>query len=226
MLIYKNIPNLVSILGVLPLALLLREDGFQYLVPLLLYNNVMDDLDGILATKLNLKSPFGAVLDNVCDAVSHILVAMAVGMHYGGLCAWLSLIAAISILVRVVSRLNSTIETNAGSPTNELMRHILFAIVVTQYFDIAPEPYLAAAFALNAIAMQVPYPLRYSIRSLATSATAVVGVNVALGTAWWFPIASPVIAACFVATFLYSLVAGGLSSARTASRMKSNRFAS
>jgi phosphatidylglycerophosphate synthase len=216
MLIYKNIPNLVSILGVLPLALLLREDGFQYLIPLLLYNNVMDDLDGILATKLNLKSPFGAVLDNVCDAVAHILVAMAVGMHFGGLCAWLSLIAAVSILVRVVSRLNSTIEIDAGSPTNELMRHILFVIVVTQYFEFAPEPYLAAAFALNAIAMHVPYPLPYSIRSLATSATAVAGVNVALATAWWFPITAPVIAACFVATFLYSLVAGGLSSVRTA----------
>jgi len=216
MLIYKNIPNLVSILGVLPLALLLREDGFPYLVPLLLYNNVMDDLDGILATKLNLRSPFGAVLDNVCEAVSHILGAMAVGMHYGGLCAWLSLIAAVSILVRVVSRLNSTIETNAGSPTNELMRHIFFAIVVTQFFEIAPEPYLATAFALNAIAMQVPYPLRYSIRSLAKSATAVIGVNVALATAWWVPMASPLIAACFVATFLYSLVTEGLASARAA----------
>ena len=214
MLIYRNIPNIVSILGIVPLALLLREDGFQYLLPLLLYNNVMDDLDGILATKLNLKSEFGAALDNVCDAVSHILIAMAVGMHYGGLCAPLSLVAAISILVRVVSRLTPTPKADGGSPTNELMRHILFVIVVTQYFGIAPEPFLAAAFFLNAVAMQVPYPLRHSIRSLTTSATAIVGVNVALGIAWWLPVTSPAIAACFVGTFLYSLVAGGLSLAR------------
>ncbi|MBW2400325.1 MAG: hypothetical protein JRG80_13765, partial [Deltaproteobacteria bacterium] len=45
-LLYKNIPNIVSILGVLPLGLLLLDDGFQFLLPLLLYNNVMDDLDG------------------------------------------------------------------------------------------------------------------------------------------------------------------------------------
>ncbi len=211
MFLYKNIPNIVSILGVIPLAILFLEDGFQYLLPLILYNNVMDDLDGILAAKLNLKSEFGAALDNVCDAVSHILIVMAVGMHYGGLCALLSLVAAISILVRVVSRLTPASEAGGGSPTNELMRHILFALVVTQYYEIAPQPFLAAAFVLNAVSMQVPYPLRYSIRSLTTSATAVGGVNVALGVAWWFPATAPTIAACFIATYLYSLVAGGLS---------------
>ncbi len=217
MLLYKNIPNIVSILGVMPLALLFLDDGFQYLLPLLLYNNVMDDLDGILATKLDLKSAFGAALDNVCDAVSHILVVMAVGMHYGGLCALLSLVAAIGILVRVVSRLTPASETGGGSPTNELMRHILFALVVTQYYGIAPEPFLIVAFVLNAVSMQVRYPLRYSIRSLTTSATAVGGVNVALGVAWWFPATAPTIAACFIATYLYSLVAGGLSWGRNAS---------
>jgi phosphatidylglycerophosphate synthase len=211
MLLYKNIPNIVSILGVVPLAMLFLEGGFQYLLPLILYNNVMDDLDGILAAKLDLKSEFGAALDNVCDAVSHILVAMAVGMHYGGICALLSLAAAISILVRVVFRLIPTSAAGGGSPTNELMRHILFVLVVTQYFEIPPEPFLAAAFVLNAVSMQAPYSLRYSIRSLTISATAVGGVNVALGIAWWFPVTAPAIAACFMATYLYSLVAGGLS---------------
>ncbi len=211
--LYKNIPNIVSILGVVPLAMLFLEDGFQYLLPLLLYNNAMDDLDGILAARLDLKSEFGAALDNVCDAVSHVLVVMAVGMHYGGICAPLSLVAAISILVRVVSRQTATPEPeiDGGSPTNELMRHILLALVVTRYFELAPEPFLATAFVLHSVSMQVPYRLRYSIRSLTTSATAVGGVNVALGVAWWFPVTAPAIAACFIATYLYSLVAGGLS---------------
>jgi phosphatidylglycerophosphate synthase len=209
--LYKNIPNIVSILGVVPLAILFLEDGFSYLLPLILYNNVMDDLDGILAAKLDLKSEFGAALDNVCDAVSHILIVMAVGMHYGGVCALLSLVAGTSIMVRVVFRLIPTSVAGGGSPTNELMRHILFTLVVTQYFGIAPEPFLAAAFVLNAVSMQIPYPLRYSIRSLTTSATAVGGVNVALGVAWWFPVTAPAIAACFMATYLYSLVAGGVS---------------
>ena len=43
--LYKNLPNLVSILGVLPLAILFFEEGFQYLIPLIIYNNVMDDLN-------------------------------------------------------------------------------------------------------------------------------------------------------------------------------------
>jgi len=61
--IYKNLPNIVSLLGVLPLSILFFKDGFQYLIPLIIYNNIMDDLDGILAIKLNLKSDFGAALD-------------------------------------------------------------------------------------------------------------------------------------------------------------------
>ena len=211
MLLYKNIPNIVSILGVVPLAMLFLEDGFQYLLPLLLYNNLMDDLDGILAAKLGLESEFGAALDNVCDAVAHILVVMAVGMQYRGICGPLSLVAVVSILVRVVSRLGATPETDGGSPTNELMRHILFTLIVTRYFELAPEPFLATAFVLNSVSMQVPYPLRYSIRSLTTSAAAIGGVNVALGAAWWFPVTAPAIAACFMATYLYSLVAGGFS---------------
>ncbi|MGY8768112.1 MAG: hypothetical protein ACKVH8_06755 [Pirellulales bacterium] len=42
--VYKNLANVVSILGVLPIALLFLEDGYQYLVPLIIYNNIMDDL--------------------------------------------------------------------------------------------------------------------------------------------------------------------------------------
>ena len=50
--LYRNLPNIVSILGVLPLCILLREDAFLYLCPLILFNNILDDLDGILAGKL------------------------------------------------------------------------------------------------------------------------------------------------------------------------------
>jgi hypothetical protein len=102
-------------------------------------------------------------------------------------------------------------ETGGGSPTNELMRHLLFVLVVTRHFGLAPEPFLATAFVLNSASMQLPYPLRYSVRSLTTSAAAIGAVNVALGVAWWFPVTAPAIAACFIATYLYSLVAGGLS---------------
>ncbi len=211
MFLFRNIPNIVSILGVVPFAILLWEDGFRYLLPLIVYNNVMDDLDGILATKLDLKSEFGAALDNTCDAVAHVLVVMAVGMHYGGLAALLSLVAVVSILLRVVSRLAPTSKTGGGSPTNELMRHILFALVVASYFELAAGPLLSIVFVLNAVSMQVPYPLVFSIRSHATSPAAIGLVNVALGVAWLFPVTALPIAACFAGTHLYSLVAGAIS---------------
>ena len=187
------------------------EDGFRYLLPLIVYNNIMDDLDGILATKLDPKSEFGAALDNVCDAVAHILVVMAVGMHYGGLCALLSLVAVVSIMVRVVSRLAPMSKAGVGSPTNELMRHILFALVVAPYCELAVEPFVNMAFVLNAVSMQVPYPLAFSIRSLTTSPAAIGLVNVALGVAWLFPVTALPIGACFVGTYLYSLVVGAVS---------------
>ena len=94
--IYRNLANATSILGVLPLVLLFLDDGYRFLIPLIVFNNVMDDLDGILAAKLNIRSRFGADLDNVCDAVAHVILALAVGAHFGGLLIAASAIAARS----------------------------------------------------------------------------------------------------------------------------------
>jgi len=214
--IYRNLPNIVSILGILPLAILLLEGGFQYLIPLIIYNNIMDDLDGILASKLDLKSDFGAQLDNVCDAVAHILLVMAVGMHYGGFCALVSLVAVIAILLRVVSRVSSPPKTATGSPTNELMRHMFFVLLIANYFNFSPEPFLISAFLLNAASMVLPFPMRYMIRSLTRSATAIVFVNISLVVAWLIPIALPAVAFCFLSAYLYSFVVGGARWLKTA----------
>ena len=211
MFLFRNIPNIVSILGVVPLALLFLEDGFRYLLPQIVYNNMMDDLDGILAAKLDLKSEFGAALDNTCDAVAHSLIVMAVGMHYGGPCALLALVVVVSIILRVVSRLTPMSKAGGGSPTNELMRQILFVSVVAPYFGFAVEPFLCIVFVLNSVSMQLPYPLVFSIRSLATSPAAIGLVNVALGVAWLLPVSALPIAVCFVGTYLYSLAAGAIS---------------
>ncbi|MBW2244499.1 MAG: CDP-alcohol phosphatidyltransferase family protein [Deltaproteobacteria bacterium] len=212
--LYRNIPNIVSVLGVLPLSILFLEDGFRFLLPLIVYNNIMDDLDGMLAAKLDLRSEFGAALDNVCDAVAHIIIAMAVGTHYGGPCVLLSLIASASILVRVVSRLIPASTAGAGSPTNELMRHLLFALVVAEVFELDPKPFINLAFVFNAISMQVPFPLSFSIRSLARSPVAIGLVNVALVAVVLLPVTALPIAVCFVGPYLYSLLTGTLSWAK------------
>jgi len=161
--LYKNLPNIVSLLGVLPLSILFFKDGFQYLIPLIIYNNIMDDLDGILAVKLNLKSDFGAALDNVCDVVAHIIIVIVIGIHYGVALSLVSLVAVTAILLRVTSRLTSTGKISVGSPTNELMRHLLLVLLTAKYFEFAPAPLLITVILLNSISMLSLFPEQPSL---------------------------------------------------------------
>lgn len=206
--IYRNLANLTSLLGVLPLLILFLEDGYRYVVPLIIFNNFMDDLDGVLAAKLNIRSRFGADLDNVCDAVAHVSLALAVGAHFGSLLIVASAIAAGSILLRVVTRLNPKAIEGIGSQTNELMRHMLFTLLLAGQFDISPEYILMAVFLVHSVSMLVPHPMPHPIIDRAKSAAMLGLVNVALGIAWLVPITTPIITAAFVAAYIYSFIVG------------------
>ena len=208
--IYRNLPNIVSILGVLPLCILLREDAFLYLCPLIIFNNVMDDLDGILAKKMGLRSEFGAGLDNVCDAVAHILIVMVVGSHYGGVVLAASLLSAVAILIRVVQRVDPSYAAGSGTPTNELMRHLLLLIILQEFLEFDVAPYLVAAYLLNSASMLVSFAMPHLVRSKAKTATAILWVNVALAVAWRVPVTVPFVAAAFLGTYLYSFAVGGV----------------
>lgn len=214
--IYRNLPNIVSILGVLPLCILLREDAFVYLCPLIVFNNVMDDLDGILAKKLGLGSEFGAGLDNVCDAVAHILFAVVVGSHYGGVVLAASLLSTVAILVRVAQRLAPSPATGTGTPTNELMRHLLLLTILQKSFEFDITAYVVAAYLLNSASMLVPFAMPHLVRAKAKTATAILGVNVALAVAWFVPGTAPFMAAAFFGTYFYAFVVGGVAWLRRA----------
>ncbi len=208
--IYRNLPNIVSILGVLPLCVLLLDDGFAYLCALIVFNNIMDDLDGILAKKLRLCNDFGARLDNVCDAVAHILIAMVVGAHHGGVVLAFSLLAAVAILVRVVQRMAPSPASGTGTPTNELMRHLLLLSILQELYGFDITAYLIVAFLLNSVSMLVPFAMPHLVRSRARSAMAVMSVNVALALAWGIPAAAPFVATAFFGTYLYSFAVRGV----------------
>jgi phosphatidylserine synthase len=207
--LYRNLANITSILGVLPLVLLFFDNGYRYVIPLIIFNNVMDDLDGVLAAKLDIRSRFGADLDNVCDAVAHVALALAVGAHFGGMVLMASAIAASSVILRATSRLNPEAASGGGSPTNELMRHLLFVLLLTQMFNVDPGFYLVLTFILHAVTMIAPFRLPVLIRGLAKTATMVALVNVALVAAWLIPVIAPLIAAAFIAPYLYSFIVGG-----------------
>ena len=209
--VYRNLANAMSVLGVLPLVVLFLDDGYRYVVPLILFNSFMDDFDGIVAAKLNIRSRFGANLDNVCDAVAHIILALAVGAHFGGLLIAASAIAAGSILLRVVTRLDTETTNGNGSPTNELMRHMLFILLLAGQFDFSHGYILIALFLIHSVSMLVPYPMPYLIIKRANSAVMVGLVNVALVAAWLVPMVTPVVVAAFIGTYLYAFIVGWVS---------------
>lgn len=191
------------------MVLLFLDDGYRYLLPLIIYNNIMDDLDGILAAKLDIRSRFGADLDNLCDAVAHVALALAVGAHFGGMVLVFSTVAAASIILRVVSRLNPEVVSGNGSPTNELMRHLLFSLLLAHTYGFEPVLVLTIVFLLHSLSMHVPYKMSALIRAQTKSATTVGLVNVALLTAWLVPIMTLPVAAAFILTYLYSFVVVG-----------------
>jgi hypothetical protein len=131
-------------------------------------------------------------------------------LYLGGFCLASALLATASIILRVVTRIDPASATETGSPTNELIRHILFVLLVAQIFGFDPTPYLSATCILHAVSMLVPFKMPHLIRRLAKSAVAIGAVNVALLVAWLLPSAAPVVAVLFVATYLASFAAGGI----------------
>lgn len=154
---------------------------------------------------LNARSDFGARLDNVCDAVAHSIILMAVGMTVGGVGNLFSLVAIAVVILRSVSRLAPDAPPGTGSPTNELVRHVFFILLLSEQFSFDATPYLILAFSLNAITMAVSWKLPYMIRSLAKTPLAIGMVNLELLIAWLVPITLPVIAGAFVGTYVASL---------------------
>jgi phosphatidylserine synthase len=208
-LVYRNLANAVSILGVLPMGLLFLEGSYAYLIPFIIFNNVMDDLDGVLARKLKIGSLLGANLDNVCDTVVHVTLVLLVSAHFGPGVLIVGMIASTAIILRLTGRLSpETLKCN-GSPTNELIRHLLFVLLLTKQFNLAPEFYLILVFVFHSITMLVPFRLTYLIRGMVKSATGIALVNVALIVSWIVPLLTPFIAATFFITYLYSFAIGG-----------------
>ena len=208
--LYRNLANATSLLGVLPLVVLFLDDGYRFVIALLLFNNCLDALEGVLAARLNIKTRFGADLDNVCDAVAHAILTLAVGAHFGGLVMVASAIAAGAILLRVVGRLDPRAIEGIGSQPNELMRRLLFTLQLAGQFDFSPAYILIAVYLVHAVSMLVPHPMPHPIIDRAKSAKALGLVNGALVIAWLVPVTTPVITATFVAAYIYSFIVGSI----------------
>jgi len=209
--LYRNIANICSILGVLPFVLLLRPDGFQFLPILIVYNNVMDDLDGYLAKKLGIQSRFGAQLDNLCDGIAHVAVVWAVAVHFSEITLGLAMLVTVSMILRITQRLENLDMGSLGSPSNELMRHILFLLVFEQFFGIRIEVYLWLVFGFHSLSLIAPFKMPHQLRANANTPSLLLLINLSLGMALWVPSTVPFIMSLFMTAYVYSFIVGGLS---------------
>lgn len=203
---YRNLPNAVSVLGVVPLIALFTPVGPRYLAELIFFTNLMDDVDGTLARELNLRSSFGAALDNVCDAAGHIILVMAVGGLAGGYVLAFAMLTAAAILVRITKRVH-TPDAN-GSPTNELLRHLFLVLVAARATGLSLHPLLGATLFVHAVTMVCPFPMPYILRTRATKTVPIFALNVLLAVAYVVPWSIPLVAAPFVLTYVASIYAG------------------
>jgi archaetidylserine synthase len=207
--IYQNLPNVASIMGIIQLGLLLLPDGFRFLIPVIIFNNFMDDLDGVLASRLNLKSDFGAILDNVCDVVSHTIFVLLIGVYFGAPSSVAAVVAAISMILRISLRLKIPPLPSRGTATNELVRHLLFLLLLSELFVFNGAMLVCVLCLVHGFTMLAPFEMPHLIRSRTRSPGAIALVNLALLTAWLVPLTVVPIAICFLGAYLYSLVTQG-----------------
>jgi phosphatidylglycerophosphate synthase len=208
--IYRNVPNAASVLGVAPLVLLCAEDGRRLLPALILYNNFMDDLDGTLARTLDLRSDYGGTLDNLCDTAAHILLAFAVGACYGPPAMGAAAVAAAAILVRMATRITLGPRATNGSTTNELMRHLLFLLLLDRAYHVDVSALVVLTLLAHAVTMVVPFPMPYLLRTMAKTTAPIFLINVALVGAALLPWAILPVATAFWASYLVTLVVSGV----------------
>ena len=202
--IYKNCANLLSLLGVAPLFILFQEGGFQYIIPLIIYNNILDDLDGFVAKKLKIRTQYGGNLDNICDAVAHSIIVISVGIHFEGSLALFSIVAVSSIILRITNRFELGSNFKGGTQTNELMRHIMFILILSELEGFNPSPILALVFVLNSISMLITIPFPFMLVHFTNNSTSLTLFNFSLILAFLVKPLSYIFGGAFLLTYIYS----------------------
>lgn len=142
---------------------------------------------------------------------------MAIGMHVfetashpylAYACLGTCIVATVAMIMRVVHRVGPHAVPGIGSPTNELIRHLFFVILLARAYDFELAPALIIVFSANTLSLIAPIKLPYMIRSLARTPGAVILVNLAMLAAWLHPTTTVFIAALFFGSYILSFVTG------------------
>jgi phosphatidylglycerophosphate synthase len=205
-----NLANMVTLAGVLPLSLLLTPVGLAYLPYFLVYNNAIDDLDGVLARKLGIESSFGAVLDNLCDTVAHVLLVMVISAVKRGTIMWWALLPVTAILIRMALRIDAKSAQAFGSSTNELLRHLLFLLLLEQTWSLDIEVAFIAVFLCHSVSLLVPFQMTYLVRGWFKSPFYLLFLNIMLLVTVFVPLLVTLIAPVYFIAYLFSLGWGAI----------------
>lgn len=153
------VPSGISIAGLAPVLLLLAEPYHSLVVGLALYQLLLDDLDGMAARALNTGTALGRALDDICDAVAHVLIVGTIGFAMGSWTALAAGITMLTIVVRTASRRSGNVDLRWGSATNEGVVVIILAWSALGNGADVPNAAIAGMLLLQAVGMLIPAPI-------------------------------------------------------------------
>lgn len=196
------LPSILSILGLVPMFLLLSYEWRGYLSWFILYYLAMDDLDGSVARALGTESRFGEHLDDTCDAVVHSVVAVLGGLVLGGMVLVASFVVATAIVIRMAAR-SSGIGRGVpwGEPGNEVS--ILWLILHSggTVAWLGTDLVITLLLMIHAAMMLMPFPVRI-VRTRLKRAASVASYYVLLASICLYPQVSGPVFMIYTALYL------------------------
>ena len=129
---------------------LLDQQLYHYLPLIAAINLLADDLDGMVARRLNVSSEFGRYLDLVCDTASHSFLLMVVAANHGALSIIIAPVILMSMFYRLSKSASQTIGKDNGTTTNEYIVSLQLVVALELSWDLDLE-YLLAALAVLSI---------------------------------------------------------------------------
>jgi hypothetical protein len=152
-------------------------------------------------TVLDLGGGVGLWTSFFAERFRHVI---AVGTYFGGALTVISLIAAFSIVLRTAARIDPNSISDQGTQTNELLRHIMFILLIGEMTGLNLVPILTTIFLMNSISMLLPTRFPFMLVHYAKTPVSMMWFNISLILAYWFQPLTYLIGAAFFITYIYS----------------------
>jgi phosphatidylserine synthase len=154
-LIKSQAANSISLLGIIPVFLLLYPQMYSYFPLIASFNILADDLDGIVARSMGTNSERGRFIDILCDAFSHIVLLMAAAKNHGFFIKLLALTALVSMISRLASSSLKKVGKFNGTTTNEYVVSMHLVIALELLWGVNLEVLLAILTVVSIVTLNM-----------------------------------------------------------------------